>query len=67
LNNLAKQMKDIRQENEFNEIDLKQFQDKLDKLNNELDQPTDLSIKQQLTAITKQILIVTSLETGKNV
>ncbi len=65
LNNLAKQMKDIRQENEFNEMDLKQFQEKLNKLKNELDKPSNVSIKQELTGFINKIFIMSPFETGK--
>ena len=67
LNNLAKQMKDIRQEDQFNEIDLKQFQDKLDKLKDELDKPSNVSIEQKATGFINKIFIISSFERGKKV
>jgi chromosome segregation ATPase len=66
LNNLAKQMKDIRQENEFNEIDLKQFKEKLNKLKDELDKPSNVSIKQESTGFINKIFIISPFETGKH-
>jgi chromosome segregation ATPase len=66
LNNLAKQMKDIRQDNQFNEIDLKQFQEKLNKLKDELDKPSKISIEQETTKFINKIFIVSSFETGKH-
>jgi hypothetical protein len=50
LNNIAKELKRIREENEFNEIDLERFRQKLNKLKEELDQPTNISIEQQSSA-----------------
>jgi chromosome segregation ATPase len=55
LNNLAKQMKDIRQQNEFNEIDLKQFKDKLNKLKDELDKPSNLLINPLSPIVAKML------------
>jgi hypothetical protein len=49
-NTIAKELKRIREENEFNEIDLERFRQKLNKLKEELDQPTNISIEQQSSA-----------------
>ena len=45
-NKLTEQLRESRQENEFNEIDLDQFKTKLEQLAKELDQPPTISIRQ---------------------
>ena len=50
LNSLAREMKGMRQENEFNELDLHQLKGKLNRLKKELLQPTNLCIEQQPTS-----------------
>ena len=47
LNHLAKQMEDIQAKKTFNEIDLNDFKQKLEKLEKEFNQPTNVSIQQQ--------------------
>jgi chromosome segregation ATPase len=57
LNKLTEELKQIRQENDFNEIHLNQFNEKLKKLKEELNQPKHLSIKQESTSFINQIFI----------
>ncbi len=66
LNNIARELNQIRQENEFNEIDLDRFRLKLNKLKEEFDQPRDISIKQQSSEFINKILIVITSDKGKN-
>ena len=47
LTNLTDQLKEIRQENDFNESDLYQFQEKLKQLREELAKPLNVSIEQR--------------------
>jgi hypothetical protein len=55
---LTAQMRQIRKENDFNEIDLSQFKQKLAKLTKELDQPSNVSIQQDSTSLIKNISVV---------
>jgi len=45
LNNSTKQLKKLREENEFNEIDLNQLKEKIILLEKELQKPSNVSIK----------------------
>ncbi len=67
LNNIAKELKRIREENEFNEVDLERFRQKLNKLKEELDQPTNISIEQQSSAFINRILVMIPFNKGKNI
>ena len=53
-------MRESRQENEFNEIDLDQFKTKLEQLAKELDQPPNISIRQDSTAFINKISVIVS-------
>jgi outer membrane murein-binding lipoprotein Lpp len=57
LNDLAKEIIQIRQENQFNEIDLDQFKEKLNKLKEELDKPSNVSIEQQPSSFINKIFL----------
>jgi len=60
LTKLTDQLRQIRQENDFNEIDLKYLQQKLTELEKELDQPLNISIQQDSTSLINKISIVVS-------
>ena len=47
LNNLVRELKEIRDQDKFNEIDLNQMKTRLNKLNEEFDEPKDISIQQK--------------------
>ena len=51
LDDLAQQMKKMRQENEFNDLDLHQVKQRLNQLQNELIQLSNLSLRQQSTTL----------------
>jgi chromosome segregation ATPase len=60
LNKLTEELRQIRQENDFNEIDLDQFKEKLTQLTKELDQPSNVSIQQDSASLVKNISVVVS-------
>ncbi|CAF3467316.1 unnamed protein product, partial [Rotaria sp. Silwood2] len=64
LNDIATQLKIIRQENQFNEIDLDQFKEKFSKLQEELDEPSNLSIQQQSSPFINKIVLNIPLYQG---
>ena len=66
LNDLAKQMNEIHQENDFNELDLNRLKGNLEKLEEQLKQPTNVSVKQQSTSFINKIYLLVSLQIGKN-
>jgi len=49
-----------RKENDFNEINLRRFQEKLTKLSKELDQPSNVSIQQDSASLVNTISVVVS-------
>ena len=57
LNDIANQMKEIRHENEFNEIDRDHLTQVLNKLQKELVQPPNVSIKQQSASLINNISV----------
>jgi hypothetical protein len=57
LNNRNEQLISNEKKNDFNEIDLGQFKDKLEKLKRELNQPTNISIEQQTHSFINQIYL----------
>jgi outer membrane murein-binding lipoprotein Lpp len=67
LNDLAKEIIQIRQENQFNEIDLDQFKEKLNKLKEELDKPSNVSIEQQSSAFIKKIFVIPPIDKGNTI
>jgi chromosome segregation ATPase len=61
--NLAKltdQMRQIRKENDFNEIDLNQLKNKLTQLAKELEKPANVSVQQESKSLINKISIVVS-------
>jgi hypothetical protein len=65
LNDLAKQIKDTREENQFNEIDLNQLNERFTKLEEELDKPTNVLIEQQSISFINQISLIIPFDKGK--
>ena len=57
LNHLAEQMKDLRHENEFNEIDLNELKKRIRKLEEEFVQSANISIEQTSTAFVNSISV----------
>lgn len=49
LNNFAEKLKKIREENDFNEIDLEQYQEKLKQLEKQLRKPTNIVLEREST------------------
>jgi hypothetical protein len=61
--NLAKltdQLKQIRQENDFNEIDLRHLKENLTQLTEELDKPANISIQQDFGSFINKMSVVVS-------
>ncbi|CAF3993142.1 unnamed protein product [Adineta steineri] len=61
---LFKKLKEIRRENEFNEIDLKHLQLKLTQITEEFLLPTNISIQQGSQEFINKISVISSLEQG---
>jgi chromosome segregation ATPase len=57
LNELTDQLRQSRQENDFNEIDLHQFQEELVRLTKALAKPSNVSIRQDSTPLIARIFI----------
>ncbi|CAF1155616.1 unnamed protein product [Adineta steineri] len=57
---LSKKLKEIHEENEFNEIDLNHFQLKLTKITEEFLQPSNISIRQDSQEFIKKISVISS-------
>lgn len=67
LNDVAQLSGDMqKQENEFNELDLNQLKQKLYKLQEELRQPPNVSIKKQSTVLINNIYLRLPFGNGKN-
>ena len=66
LNNLVKQIKEIHQENEFNELDFNRIKGNLEKLEEQLKQPINVSIKRQSTSFINRISLCLPNDKGKN-
>ncbi|CAF1305806.1 unnamed protein product [Adineta steineri] len=56
------ELKEIREENGFNEIDLNHFQFKLTQITEEFLQPSNISIRQDSQEFTKKISVISSFE-----
>ncbi|CAF1543435.1 unnamed protein product, partial [Adineta steineri] len=59
---LSQKLKEIRQENEFNEIDLNNCQLKLTQITKEFLPPSDISIRQDSQEFIKKITVISSLQ-----
>jgi hypothetical protein len=57
---LTDQLRQARQENDFNEIDLREFRRKLTKLSEELDKPETISIQQNSSSLVDNICVITT-------
>jgi division protein CdvB (Snf7/Vps24/ESCRT-III family) len=66
LRELTDQLRRIRKENEFNEIDLEQCEEKLKRMSEELDQPVNISIEQEVTTFINKIIVSIPWEQGKD-
>jgi chromosome segregation ATPase len=60
LAELTEQLKQTRKENDFNEIHLEDFKEKLRKLKEELDNPPNVSIQEESSSFIKKISVVIS-------
>ncbi|CAF3871930.1 unnamed protein product [Adineta steineri] len=60
---LSKKLKEIREENEFNELDLNHFQLQLKQITKEFVTPSNISIRQDSQEFIKKILVISSFET----
>jgi hypothetical protein len=60
LTKLTDQLRQTRQENDFNEIDLHEFRQKLTQLVEELDKPKNISIKSNSNSLVNEICVVLS-------
>jgi hypothetical protein len=58
LNKLNNQLRESRQENDFNEINLSQFQEELSRLTKELTSPSTVSIREDSTSFINKISVV---------
>jgi hypothetical protein len=72
LNKLTNQLRQSRNEDDFNEINLRQFQEELDKLTHELSRPSNISIREDSAILINKITFdvadnrVTSIPNGEN-
>jgi len=57
LNELTNQLRESREENDFNEINLHQFQEQLDRLTEELSKPSNISIREDSTQFINKISV----------
>jgi DNA-binding PucR family transcriptional regulator len=64
LNELTNQLRQCRQEDDFNEINLRQFQEELKQLTKELSKPSNISIREDSTPFIKKLSVSVS---GKRV
>jgi chromosome segregation ATPase len=60
LTKLTDEMREIRKENDFNEIDLNQLKNKLAQIAKELDKPANVSVQQGSASLINTICIVES-------
>jgi Rad3-related DNA helicase len=57
LNELTNEIRESRHENDFNEVNLRQFQEELDRLTKELTKPTIISIREDSTSLINKISV----------
>ncbi|CAF1472074.1 unnamed protein product [Adineta steineri] len=62
---LSQKLKEIREENEFNEIDLNSFQLKLTQITKEFLQPENTSIRQDSQKFIKKISVISSFDSSQ--
>jgi DNA anti-recombination protein RmuC len=67
LDNTIKQQTTTREKNEFKEIHLEKLKQKLNKLKEELDKPTNVSIQQESTSFINQISVIISFDEGNKI
>ena len=67
LNNIAQEIQRIRREDEFNEIHLNQFKEKLVKLKEQLDKPADLSVEEQASPLINKMVVILSKNRGNTI
>jgi predicted transcriptional regulator len=60
LNDIAEQIRKTREDDQFNEIDLDELKEKLQKLAKEFDQPSNISIEQESAPFINKISLVLS-------
>ena len=58
LNDIATKLKGIRQQSEFNEIDLNQLKQNLNQLKQELEKPSTIKIRQDASSLVQKMSIV---------
>ena len=62
LNDLGQQLKELRAENELNEMYICQYKENLNGLKEEFDKPSNISIEKQSTSFIDKIMIIQSFE-----
>ncbi|UJR17439.1 hypothetical protein I4U23_004334 [Adineta vaga] len=62
LKEFTDQIRNIRKEDDFNEIDLNEFGEKLKQLQQQLHQPSNFSIQQKSTPFVKEMSVIVSSE-----
>jgi chromosome segregation ATPase len=68
LNKLTEELKEIRKEDDFNEIHLNQLKQKLKQLEEELDKPSNISIRQDSSSfINKTSVLISSGKSFMNI
>ena len=60
LHKLTEELRQVRRENEFNEIDLNEFKIKLTKLTEELVKPSNISTEHDCTSFINKISVISS-------
>jgi outer membrane murein-binding lipoprotein Lpp len=67
LDDLAKELKQTREEHEFNEIHLNRFKQNLNKLKQELDKPSSVSIQQESSKFINKIFVISPCDKGNKI
>jgi hypothetical protein len=62
LNKLTNQLREARAEDDFNEINLRQFEEELTRLTTELSKPSNVSIRQDTASFISNIYVDVSGE-----
>jgi chromosome segregation ATPase len=60
LTKLTEELKEIREENDFNEVDLNKFKQKLKELEEQLNKPSNISIRQDSSLFINKISVLIS-------